>query len=78
MIKRKMIKKILRGALDDYNAYYLHEKYNYVPDEFALMIIRNQIVDDIITNNIPPDVLKNIEKIIKKRMSKNYRPTKIK
>lgn len=78
MIKSKMIKKILRGALDDYNAYYLYEKYNYVPDEFALMIIRNKIVDDIITNNIPPDVLKNIEKMIKKRMSKNYRPTKIK
>lgn len=78
MIKSKMIKKILRGALDDYNANYLYEKYNYVPDEFALMIIRNKIVDDIITNNIPPDVLKNIEKMIKKRMSKNYRPTKIK
>lgn len=78
MIKSKMIKKILRGALDDYNANYLYEKYNYVPDEFALMIIRNKIIDDIITNNIPPYILKNIEKLIKKRMSKNYRPTKIK
>ena len=78
MRKSKLIKKILRGALDDYNANYLYEKYNYVPDEFALMIIKNQIIDDIITNNIPPYILKNIEKIIKKRMSKNYRPTKIK
>ena len=78
MIKSKMIKKILRGALDDYNANYLYEKYNYVPDKFALMILRTKIVDDIITNNIPPYILKNIEKMIKKRMSKNYRPTKIK